>query len=137
MAGVGYKQLAAACGQGERPLCRPGTWQQEETTRARQLKKEVWHRLVDSVLFVPATPESKLVEQIDKVLKEDTSRLGFTIIVVDAGGISISRKLVKTDLLVGEPCLPLQSRQGRKSVAPERCIPTVAGCAPSSVHWGE
>jgi hypothetical protein len=102
---VGYERLAAACGRGERPLYRPRAWQQEERAAARRMKRAAWHRPADSVLFVPATPDSQLAEQSRKVLQEEAGRLGVSIRVVETGGVSAKRQLVRTDLAAGEPCL--------------------------------
>jgi hypothetical protein len=101
---VGYERLAAACARGERPLYRPRAWQQEERRKAKQLKRAAWHRPADTVLFVPATPDSKLAEQARRVLEEEAGRLAVSVRVVETSGVSLKRQLVRTDLASGEPC---------------------------------
>jgi hypothetical protein len=56
-------------------------------------------------MSVPATPESKVAEQMRMVLREETGRLGVTVRVVQTGGVSLKQQLVRTDLAAGEPCL--------------------------------
>ena len=101
---IGYQRLAAACERGERPLYRPRTWQQETRRRMKTLKKAAWHRPADTVLFVPATPDAELAERVRKVLEEEGPRLGMSIRVVETGGLSLKRQLVRTDLAAGKPC---------------------------------
>ena len=101
---IGYQRLAAACERGERPLYRPRTWQQETRRRMKTLKKAAWHRPADTVLFVPATPDAELAERVRKVLEEEGPRLGMSIRVVETGGLSLKRQLVRTDVAAGKPC---------------------------------
>ena len=101
---IGYQRLASACERGERPLYRPRVWQQETRRRMKKLKKAAWHRPADSVLFVPATPNAELAEGVRKVLEEEAPRLGMDIRVVETGGLSLKRQLVRTDLVAGQPC---------------------------------
>ena len=101
---VGYQRLAMACQRGERPLYRPRLWQQEARRKTKKLKRAAWHRPADSVLFVPATPNAELAEGIRKVVEEEGPRLGMSIRVVETGGVSLKRQLVRTDLAAGEPC---------------------------------
>ena len=101
---VGYERLLAACGRGERPLYRPRTWQQQERRKAKLLKRVSWYRPADAVLFLPATPDGELAEMARKVVDEEAPRLGLRIRVVEKGGISLKRALVRTDLAAGDPC---------------------------------
>ena len=101
---VGYHRLAMACQRGERPLYRPRLWQKKARRKTKKLKRAAWHRPADSVLFVPATPNAELAEGIMKVVEEEGPRLGMSIRVVETGGVSLKRQLVRTDLAAGEPC---------------------------------
>jgi hypothetical protein len=75
-----------------------------ERLAAKQLKRAAWHRPADAVLFVPATPDSQLAELARKVLEEEAGRLAVSVRVVETGGVSMKRQLVRTDLAAGEPC---------------------------------
>ena len=70
----------------------------------KKLKKAAWHRPADSVLFVPATPNAELAEGVRKILEEEAPRLGMNIRVVETGGLSLKRQLVRTDLAAEQPC---------------------------------
>ena len=101
---VGFERLVAACERGDRPLYRPRSWQQGRRHETKLLKRVSWYRPADAVLFLPATPNSELAEQARKVVEEEGPRLGMSIRVVEKGGLSVKRQLVRTDLAVGDPC---------------------------------
>ena len=114
---VGYERLSAACSRGERPLYRPRSWQQQARRDAKLLKRVSWYRPADTVLFLPATPNGELAEETRKVMEQEAPRLGLNIKIVEKGGISLKRQLVKTDLAAGAPCkqpdcLPCLSNPG-------------------------
>ena len=100
---VGYERLISACANGERPLYRPRNWQQERRRKVKLLKGVSWYRPADSVLFLPATPDGELAEQVRKVVGEEAPRLGLNIKVVERGGLSVRRQLMRTDLGAGDP----------------------------------
>ena len=101
---LGCERLVAACERGERPMYRPRRWQQQERQKAKLLKSVSWYRPADTVLFLPATPDGELAELAKKVAEEEGPRLGLNIRVVEKGGVSLKRTLVRTDLAAGEPC---------------------------------
>ena len=68
------------------------------------LKRVSWYRPADTVLFLPATPDSELAEQAKKVVEEEAPRLGLRVKVVEKGGTSLKRQVVRTDMSAGEPC---------------------------------
>ena len=101
---VGHERLLAACERGERPMYRPRRWRQQERRKAKLMKRVSWYRPADTVLFLPATPDGELAELARKVVEEEAPRLGLGIRVVEKGGISLKRSLVRTDLAAGDPC---------------------------------
>ena len=104
---IGYERLLAACGRGERPLYRPRSWQQQDRRKAKMLSRVSWYRPADAVLFLPATPDSELADQAKKVVEEEAPRLGLRVRIVEKGGTSLKRQVVRTDLAAGEPCKQL------------------------------
>ena len=107
---VGFERLVNACERGERPFYRPRSWQQQSRHNTKLLKRVSWYRPADAVLFLPATPNSELAEQARKVVEEEAPRLGMNIRVVEKGGLSLKRQLVRTDLAAGDPCKPPDCR---------------------------
>ena len=101
---VGYERLVAACERGERPMYRPRRWQQQERRKAKLLKRVSWYRPADTVLFLPATPDGELAEMARRIVEEEGPRLCMSIRVVEKGGVSLKRSLVRTDLAAGDPC---------------------------------
>ena len=85
-------------------MYRPRRWQQQERQKAKLLKSVSWYRPADTVLFLPATSDGELAELAKKVAEEEGPRLGLNIRVVEKGGVSLKRTLVRTDLAAGEPC---------------------------------
>ena len=56
----------------------------------------------DTVTFIPATPGSKLTEQLREGLQEEGRRLQLTIKAVETGGVRLKRKLTGGDLAAKE-----------------------------------
>ena len=48
--------------------------------------------------FIPATPGGLLAKEIQKVMTEESSRLGLRAKIVEKGGRSLKNELVKMDL---------------------------------------
>jgi hypothetical protein len=101
---VGYQRQVEADAKGDKPLYRPREWRQEERRKRRGLRRAAWFRPADTVLFLPATPNSELAGMAREVLAEEGSRLGITVRVVETAGVSLKRQLVRTDLGAGDPC---------------------------------
>ena len=101
---TGYSRQVEAAQRGEKPLYRPRQWREEERRRGRSLKGAAWFRPADTVLFLPATPDSVLADRARKVVNQEGKRLGVTVKVVERAGLSLKQQLVKTDLSLGGPC---------------------------------
>jgi hypothetical protein len=101
---TGYQRQVEADRSGEKPLYRPREWQEAERRRRKGLRRPAWYRPADTVLFLPATPNSELAEMARKVVEEEGSRLGITIKVIETAGVSLRQQLVRTDLGTGAPC---------------------------------
>ena len=101
---TGYKRQVEADQRGEKPLYRPRQWKEQERRKGRNLKRAAWFRPADSVLFLPATPDSVLADRVREVVNQEGRRLGVTIKVVERAGVSLKQQLVKTDLSMGGPC---------------------------------
>ena len=94
----GYERQCQKADTGETPLHRPRTWNQTERRKKKLLTKTSWYRPHQAVGFYPSTPTGELAKEIQEIVTEETARLGFTVKVVETGGISLKDKLVKLDL---------------------------------------
>jgi hypothetical protein len=101
---TGYERLLEQVDRGERPLHRPREWEAAARRRKKVLARAAWHRPADTVAFIPATPGGELAERLRAVLQEEGARLNLNIRTVEAGGVSLKRKLTGGDLRAGEPC---------------------------------
>ena len=91
------------------PLNRPRSWRRMERRREREEKKKTWFQKngVESVMFVPATPN----EELRKMLQEKVDQAGVRIKVVEKSGTKMVRLLQKND--------PFQKRACRDA---ENCL---------------
>ena len=62
------------------------------------MTKTTWYRPADCVGFIPATPDGILAKRIQAVVSQYAARLGLTIKIIETGGVSLARSLIKTDL---------------------------------------
>ena len=87
---------------GRTPLYRPRQWRRSERRREREKKKKEWFRKgnKESVMFIPATPDSEL----RKKLQEEVDRKGFKIRVVEKSGTKLVRFLQSNDPFKREGC---------------------------------
>ena len=90
-----YKEITRKDKQGEQPLYRPKQRRQRERKEQRRNKKSNWYKKGGnmSVLFIPATPTSKLKKMFEEEIRQ--SKLG--IKVVEKSGRSIKALVQRTD----------------------------------------
>ena len=100
----GFERILDKVDKGERPLHRPRTWNAEVRRKRKLISKGAWYRPADAVFFAPATPGGELAKQLQIVMEEEGKRLNLRIKTVEAGGISLKRKLTGKDLCAGEQC---------------------------------
>ena len=88
--------------EGERPLHRPKEWRKVEREKEESERKSNWYKRGgnESVIFVPATPNSRLRKEYQKEIKQQ----GFNIKVVEKAGIAIKRLLQKSDPFKPRQC---------------------------------
>ena len=74
---------------------RPRTWNAEERTKDRKDKKKTWYKKGDkkSFIMVPYTKDSELRKEYTKCIADS----GFQIKVVEKAGVSLKRKLQRSD----------------------------------------
>ena len=80
---------------GGTPVYRSRSWRRHDRRREKEKKKKEWYKKggKQSVMFVPATPDSKLRNQI----QEEASRKGFSIKVVEKSGTRLVSLLKRND----------------------------------------
>ena len=66
-----YNRLVELDGNGEKPLYRPREWRALEWAREKRKRRDNWFRRggFDRVIFVPATPGSKLKRRCMKEIE--------------------------------------------------------------------
>ena len=91
---------------GGTPLYRPREWRRSERRREREKKRKEWFRKgnKESVMFIPATPDSEL----RKKLQEEVDRKGFRIKVVEKSGTRLVRLLQNNDPFKRKSCRDAQ-----------------------------
>ena len=134
-----YRARKKADQEGERPLHRPKEWRKEEREQEKIEKKHSWYKRggSESVMFVPATPNS----QLQKKYQKEIERQGFKIKVVEKAGIAIKRLLQKSDPFKPRQCeredCPVCRTEGRGPCSRESVTYEIkcAGC--NNVYVGE
>ena len=91
---------------GGTPLYRPRGWRRCERRREREKKKKDWFKKgnKESVMFIPATPNSEL----RKKLQEEVDQKGFKIKVVEKSGTRLVRLLQRNDPFKKKSCRDAQ-----------------------------
>ena len=90
-----YKTIKERAEAGIRPINRPKEWKREERMKEKENKEQSWYRKdgYDSVLFVPATPGSKLRKMYQKEIKKS----GIRIRVVERSGETVKSMLQRSN----------------------------------------
>ena len=97
-----YETKKEAESNGGTPLYRPRGWRRCERRREREKKKGDWFKKgnKESVMFIPATPNSELKKKI----QEEVDRSGFRIKVVEKSGTRLVRLLQRNDPFKKKNC---------------------------------
>ena len=84
-----FKRIAEEDEDGIRPMFRPRGYQTAERKKAKANKKTEWYSKggFESVIFVPATPESKLKKKYESEIRKSR----FKIKVVEKSGTQLKR----------------------------------------------
>ena len=84
------------------PLYRPRSWRRMERRKQREEKKKTWFKRngVESVMFIPATPN----EELRKILQEKVDQSGVRVKVVEKSGTKMVRLLQKNDPFQKKAC---------------------------------
>ena len=134
-----YEKITEAVQRGERPLHRPKHWKREEREKDKEKKKKNWFRRggYDTVIFIQATPESKL----RKMLQKDIDDSDFNIRVVEMAGKSVKRHLQKSDPFQGGGCerddCPVCASQGKGRCNRNGVLYTATCQSCESIYHGE
>ena len=96
---TGFERQCERADSGGTPLHRPWSYEREARTKKKLMTKTSWYRQsADVVGFIPATPGSVLAKAVQTIASEECARMGISVKIVETGGVSVARKLVKTDL---------------------------------------
>ncbi|PFX12116.1 hypothetical protein AWC38_SpisGene23975 [Stylophora pistillata] len=125
--------------KGERPLHRPKEWRKVEREKEKSERKSNWYKRGgnESVIFVPATPNSRLRKEYQTEIKQQ----GFNIKVVEKAGIAIKRLLQKSDPFKPRQCgredCPVCSTGGKGPCDRESVTYEIKCIQCNSVYVGE
>ena len=103
-----YTKIVKLENDGIRPMYRKRDWKWKERDAEKRKKKKDWYRKggQQSVLFVPATPDSRLVD----IYRREIERSRYKIRLVERKGMSLKGRLQKSNPF------------GKKSCAREDCL---------------
>ena len=93
----GYERQCDRADRGITPLHRPRSFEREKRRRKALLTKTSWYRPANSVIRVPATPDSELVNTINEIVKKRAGQLGLKVKTVEKAGSKIKDQLCKLD----------------------------------------
>ena len=104
-----FEEKKEECRTSGVPLYRPRSWRRKERRKEREEKKKTWFKRngVESVMFIPATPN----EELRKILQEKVDQSGVKVKVIEKSGTKMVRLLQKND--------PFQKRACRDA---ENCL---------------
>ena len=97
-----YENIKQLADDGTRPFYRPREWQREERSKAKRQKQLNWYKKggYDSVIFVPATPNSEL----QKKYSDEVTKSGLKIRIVERAGKSIKSFVQRSDPFTPKNC---------------------------------
>jgi hypothetical protein len=97
-----YKKIMEDVEDGNRPLYRPKGYKAAERKEAKKKKKKEWYTKggYESVIFVPATPNSMMKKSCEAVLKESN----FKMKIVEKSGTQLKRILQTSNPFRKEQC---------------------------------
>lgn len=97
-----YKKILEEVEDGNRPLYRPKGYETAERKEAKAKKKKEWYTKggFESVIFVPATPNSTIKKSYEAVMKETT----FKMKIVEKSGTQLKRILQVSNPFRKEQC---------------------------------
>ena len=101
-----YESKREAERRGTAPMYRARDWRRNERRKEREKKKKDWYKKggKESVMFVQATPDSKLRRR----LQDEVDRSGFKIKVVEKAGTRLVRMLQKNNPFKRRTCRDAQ-----------------------------
>ena len=90
-----YRRIVDKDKKGEQPLYRKKQWKRAERLKKRRAQKENWYKRggYKSVIFVPATPHSKLRKRYEEEIKKTDLKIK----VVETSGRTVKSIIQKSD----------------------------------------
>ena len=95
---IGFEKQCETADKGGTPVHRPRSYNREERKKKKLLTKTSWYRPYDAVGFFPGTPDGEFARQIKAIVDDETKRLNMKVKIIETGGVSVAKQLVKTDL---------------------------------------
>ena len=99
---IAYKKVREADEAKTKPMYRNKNWMKETRRKDKELKKKNWYTKgnYESVLFIPATPESELKNSMQRAVHET----GIRIKIVEKSGVKIIKKLQQNNPFKQKKC---------------------------------
>ena len=95
---IGFERQCQAADNGGTPIHRPWSYNREERDRNKLMTKTSWYRPFDTTVFLPSTPNGLLAKLLKPIIDRNANRINMRVKVVQNGGVSLARQLIKTDL---------------------------------------
>ena len=95
---IGFEKQCETADNGGTPVHPSRTYSRKERNKKKLLTKTSWYRPYDTVGFFPGTPDGELAREIKAIVDDESKRLNMKIKVIETGGVSVAKQLVKTDL---------------------------------------
>ena len=95
---IGFERQYIAADNGGAPIHWPWSYRREEKDKKKLMTKASWYRPYDTTVFLPSTPDGILAKLIKPIIDRNASKINMSVKIVQNGGISLAKQLVKTDL---------------------------------------
>ena len=97
-----YERMREKDEKGEKPIYRDRQWKRKERKQEKREKKRTWHKKdgSETVVFIPATPNSELKKQYEKVIKDSKVNMK----VIEKRGHTLQNMLQKSRPTLKRKC---------------------------------
>ena len=97
-----YQKIKERDDKGQEPMYRPRSWERKSRMEQKRRKRDNWfkNKGEESVIFVPATPNSELRNEYERIVKQNKVKIR----IEERVGVQLQRVLRKPRAFRGEEC---------------------------------